>query len=36
LFPVLDNKFLFNCLHFLFLYFVCLVIIYSLEVYLDY
>lgn len=36
LFPVLDNKLLFNCLHFLFLYFVCLVIIYFLEVYLDY
>ena len=36
LFPVLDNKFLFNCLHFLFLYFVCLGIIYFLEVYLDY
>ncbi|HQQ39273.1 MAG TPA: hypothetical protein PKY72_03150 [Bacilli bacterium] len=36
LFPVLDNNFLFNCWHFLFLYFVCLVIIYFLEVYLDY
>ncbi|HHU21489.1 MAG TPA: hypothetical protein GXZ51_03480 [Acholeplasma sp.] len=36
LFPVLDKTLLFNILHFLFLYFICLLVIYFLEVYLDY